>query len=620
MQFIRRKHFFATLALTFTFLNSWALTERYRCMWRDDPATSMVIGWDQISGSDPILYYDTRNHGRDLNAYRHKKFPDRVNDSHGMRNHFVRLSNLKPGTVYYFIIRDSEGLSRQMSFRTAPAEPGERLSVIAGGDSRNFRDARLNANRLVSKLRPHFVMFGGDFTADDSAEEWGEWFDDWQTTIGSDGRLFPILVTRGNHEYSNSTLEELFDTPNWNIVYAFTFGGDLLRVYTLNSMIPPGGEQSAWLEKDLAKNGHISWTFAQYHQTMRPHTAKKPEKDEQVLHWAPLFQRFGVDLVIESDAHVVKTTWPIRPSTEAGSQEGFIRDDQQGTVYIGEGCWGAPLRPNDDEKSWTRNSGSFNQFKWIFIDREKVEIRTVKTDLASQVGEVSAADVFEPPVGLILWQPSNGDVITMNRRSRSSLRTFGQPLLAARQKLEIHDFKARPASHGYTLEWNTRNETSALVFEVLRSTDGGYQFEPIISRTADGSPSNRYSMADLLPPGTSGVRYRLKCTMPDGKVTYHDCAMPANTALVTIAADPKITPDKITGLLTVRYHLRTMGAVTLQFLNNQQKTVKEVALARQAAGTHSHNVDLRNLPIGEYLLAIQADGKLLQRYRVVKQF
>ena len=63
---------------------------------------------------------------------------------------------------------------------------------------------------------------------------------------------------------------------------------------------------------------------------------------------------------MESDAHLVKSTWPIRPSTDADNEEGFIRDDKNGTVYVGEGCWGAPLRGADDNKSWTRDSDSFN--------------------------------------------------------------------------------------------------------------------------------------------------------------------------------------------------------------------------------------------------------------------
>ena len=186
---------------------------RLRCMWRDDPATSMVIAWDQRSGAEPALLYDTEDFGQVARSYRMRQRPDRSTNAKGMNTQFVRLTGLKPNTVYYFVILDSEGLSKRFSFRTAPNTPDVRLSVIAGGDSRNHREARVDANKIVSKIRPNFIMFGGDMTENDSPKEWQDWLDDWQYTIGSDGRLFPIITARGNHESQNASITELFDSP-----------------------------------------------------------------------------------------------------------------------------------------------------------------------------------------------------------------------------------------------------------------------------------------------------------------------------------------------------------------------------------------------------------------------
>ena len=420
-----------------------AATGRYRCMWRDDPATTMVIGWDQASGSAPELYYDVVDFGKQVSAYRFKQQPDRIIAAKGMNNHFVRLMGLKPNTVYYFVIKDTEGVSQRLSFKTAPDTPKERLSIIAGGDSRNNREARRDANRLVSKLRPHFIIFDGDMTGGDTFEEWREWFDDWQETIGSDGRLFPVVVARGNHEAANSSITELFDVSSADVYYALTFGGNLFRIYTLNSLIPPGGSQRIWLEGDLSANQDVAWRMAQYHHAIRPHTLKKPEKDELLLNWATLFYKYQVALAMESDAHVVKLTYPIRPSREPGSEEGFIRDDEAGTVYIGEGCWGAPLREANDNKAWTRASGSFNQFKWIFVDQEKIEIRTIRTDGARQVAEVSHSNIFEPPFGLVIWNPAAGDVVVI--RNRQNQHSAPQ---VARQEASppSHTEPSRPAA------------------------------------------------------------------------------------------------------------------------------------------------------------------------------
>ncbi len=395
-----------------------AYTSRFRCMWRTDPATTMVIGWDQVSGSRPVLYYDVVDHGQRADLYAFRARPSRQVAAKGMHNHFVRLEGLRPNTVYYFVVSDNEGTSARYSFRTAPDNPRHRLSIIAGGDSRNNRQVRQSANRLVAKLRPHCVFFAGDMTGGDTDPEWRNWFDDWQLTISQDGRIYPIVAARGNHESSNQTLVDLFDVPSQEVYYALTLGRDLLRIYTLNTLIATGGDQRDWLNDDLARHQDVRWRLAQYHHPMRPHTARKPELNNLIVQWGQLFYRHRVQLAIESDAHVVKTTYPIRPSNGPSSDEGFIRDDAAGTVYIGEGCWGAPLRANNDDKSWTRASGSFNQFRWIFISKNELEIRTIKNDVTHQVEPVDPDNIFDIPKGLVMWQPAPGEeVLTIKHAS-----------------------------------------------------------------------------------------------------------------------------------------------------------------------------------------------------------
>lgn len=399
-------------------------TRRYRLSWRDNPATNMTIGFELFGAASSRVVYDTQDHGRDVKAYRFTANPSRSVNHAGMQNVFVRLGGLRPGTIYYFLVVDERGLSQRMIFETPPDNPDHPLSIIAGGDSRNNRQAAVTANRLVSQLRPHFVLFGGDMTNTDTPAEWQAWFDDWQLTISQDGRLTPIVPARGNHERANASIYNLFDVPHPDVYYALNFGGGLLRTYTLNTLFPPGGHQLNWLTSDLART-KTTWKVAQYHHAMRPHTSSKPERDELITLWATQFARYGVDLVVESDAHTVKQTWPIRPSRQPGSSEGFIRDDKRGTVYVGEGCWGAPLRANNDDKPWTRASGRFNQFKWIWLDATQMQVRTVDIDRSSgSVSEVNPLARFRAPPGIVFWRPqSTGEVLRIARRKNPPAST-----------------------------------------------------------------------------------------------------------------------------------------------------------------------------------------------------
>jgi acid phosphatase type 7 len=390
-----------------------ANTGKYRCTWRDNPSTTMVIGWEQISGEDPELFYDLVDKGVDATKYAKKQAPNNNTDAKSMNNQFVRLTGLKPNTTYYFIIKDSEGVSKRMNFQTAPDNPDTRLSIVAGGDSRNAREIRAKSNKLVAKLRPNVVLFGGDMTDADEDNEWKEWLDDWQYSIAADGHLTPILVCRGNHESINATLIDLFDLAAENMYYALNLGGNLLRVYTLNSFLPPGGDQKAWLNADLEQNKNTVFRMAQYHLPMRPHVNGKENNDEQVLHWANLFNKYQVSLAVECDAHVIKYTYPIRPSLMPGATDGFVRDDERGTVYVGEGTWGAPLRTANNNRAWTRNSEAFHGFHWIWVDKTKMEVRTVRSASAEKCVALTSKNIFDVPAGLELWKPSNGGILTI---------------------------------------------------------------------------------------------------------------------------------------------------------------------------------------------------------------
>ncbi|MFT4804518.1 MAG: hypothetical protein ACJAZK_001456 [Psychroserpens sp.] len=415
---------FTIIALLCVFI-SFANNDKYRLIIVDDPATKITIGWNQISGNNPIVYYDSVDHGTDISLYTFSKIEDRSINYRNMDNRFARLTGLQPNTNYYFVIADDEGISQRFWFKTTPDDTS-RLSFVAGGDSRNNRSPRQNANKLVSKLKPHAVFFGGDMTDDDTNTEWRDWFDDWQLTTSSDGRMIPIVPTRGNHE-NNVVVYNLFDTPDENSYYAVTFGDNLIRTYTLNSEISVLGDQLTWLQDDLTASSNMTWKMAQYHKPMRPHTASKSEGNAQYGAWAQLFYDEQVKLVVDCDSHMSKTTWPVRPSSGVGNDEGFEIDQQNGTVYTGEGCWGAPLRSNNDDKSWTRNSGTFNQFKLIFVDAQTIKLRTILVNNADDVAEVDNDDPFTLPENLDVFSPETGAVVTISNEIDNDCPIVGTP-------------------------------------------------------------------------------------------------------------------------------------------------------------------------------------------------
>lgn len=484
MKVVGRLSLVATLTLVLT--ATQAQPKNFRTMYREDPSSSVVIGWSQIialptNGTNFKLFYSETDHGQDTTAYKQDNetvAPQKVvKNFKSMDHYFVRLTNLEANTPYYFVVAydtpsltgvggipgiSTTELTERYWSATMPDNPNEPLSIISGGDSREDLEhpdqtlqsitIRREANKMVAKLNPHVVFFGGDYTFASADNEWMDWLDDWELTYSSSNKITPIVAAAGNHEYApfggiqagSQILTSIFDVPQDDVYFALTFGGNLLRLYTLNTEVAISGDQSDWLKDDLvATDTLVHWKMAQYHKPIRPHESGKSDQNTAYAEWAQAFYDFQVRLVFESDAHVVKTTYPLMPTTldnGENNDEGFesdmnfVRTENRGTVYVGEGTWAA-LRHGNDAKVWTRAMGGFNQVKWVWVTKDTVEVRTVITFDPSDeeyVNNIPALDDntrFTEPVEVQVWNPATGKVVFITDNGLTP-RSFNQaPLL-----------------------------------------------------------------------------------------------------------------------------------------------------------------------------------------------
>ena len=187
---------------------------------------------------------------------------------------------------------------------------------------------------------------------------------------------------------------------------------EVLDQRALNSEILKIGGQKVFLRNTLEEHKDFFWQLPQYHRPIRAHVSFKKEMQTQYRNFVPLFEQYrNVRLCLENDSHTTKITWPILSSKEKDADEGFKRNDEKGIVYAGEGCWGAPLRDADDCKSWTRDAGKVNQFNWIFISKEKIELRTVKYENVEKITSLTEATRFTIPEFIDLFGPKNGKLV-----------------------------------------------------------------------------------------------------------------------------------------------------------------------------------------------------------------
>jgi Purple acid Phosphatase, N-terminal domain/Calcineurin-like phosphoesterase len=235
----------------------------------------------------------------------------------------------------------------------------------------------------VERLRPLFHLLNGDLCyanlADDRVRTW---WDFWANNSRS-ARNRPWMPAAGNHEnelgngpIGYQAYQTYFSLPpsggqtdvTRGLWYAFTVGS--VRVVSVanddicyqdggNSYVRgySKGAQKAWLEKELAAargNSDIDWLVVCMHQVAISTVDKFNGADLGIRQeWVPLFDKYGVDLVVCGHEHHYERSHPIRgwqanatltPIPAATATD--VIDTTKGTVHMVIGGGGTSLPSN----------------------------------------------------------------------------------------------------------------------------------------------------------------------------------------------------------------------------------------------------------------------------------
>jgi hypothetical protein len=233
----------------------------------------------------------------------------------------------------------------------------------------------------VERLRPLFHLLNGDLCyanlADDRVRTW---WDFWENNSRS-ARNRPWMPAAGNHENERGNgpigyraYQTYFSLPaatgqtdlTHGLWYAFTAGS--MRVISIANddvAYQDGGDsyvrgyskgaQKAWLEKELAVargDRNIDWVIVCMHQVAISTVDKFNGADLGIRQeWIPLFDKYGVDLVVCGHEHHYERSHPIRGQQSNATLTPVpaptatdLIDTTRGTVHmvIGGGGTSAP--------------------------------------------------------------------------------------------------------------------------------------------------------------------------------------------------------------------------------------------------------------------------------------
>jgi len=330
-----------------------AAPDRIVANWTESPATSFSVTW-RTSAAVARAFAEIAEAADgpdfDKDARRVQAATERYETNLGPAHaHSVTFRDLKPAAEYVYRVGDGkDSWSEWIPFRTAAATP-EPFTFLYVGDAQTRILAvwpRLLRRAFETAPDARFIIHAGDLINNhDRDEQWGEWHEasSWLH------RTVAALPVPGNHEYGRGGDGNRRLTVNWRpqftlprngvegleeTCYFLDFQG--VRLVALNSN-EKQKEQAEWLDRLLTNNPN-RWTVVFFHHPIYSGARQRDNRELREL-WQPVFDRHGVDLVLNGHDHVYARTGLVRGD---GKREG-------GTVYAvsvsGAKMYGLQKRP-----------------------------------------------------------------------------------------------------------------------------------------------------------------------------------------------------------------------------------------------------------------------------------
>jgi hypothetical protein len=209
----------------------------------------------------------------------------------------------------------------------------------------------------IVAVNPELVVGLGDYSYESNADCWLDIIDpiDGQTP-GLDGKM---EIAIGNHEIeeSSQSLGQYLDHFNMpNQYHSFNLNNIHFLVLATDDNFGVNSNQHTFAVNDLqaaSSNPNIDWIVVAFHKPLYDVPCSSDSCDGEdafrnIYH--PLFDQFGVDLVLYGHAHNYVRTFPIQydtstpdsPTITSTNQNNYVNPD--GQVFVQSGAGGRSLR------------------------------------------------------------------------------------------------------------------------------------------------------------------------------------------------------------------------------------------------------------------------------------
>ncbi len=312
-------------------------------------ANQATLVWTTFEeGTGAVRYSSRRSSPQVRTAVMQEKVPAETQLEFTYYRHKVELRDLEPNTEYFYqVYCDEQSLTagEEISFRTAGPGP---FTFLALGDSGMGTKPQRELARLMTQERAALLVHTGDIAYPKGSFEEFErrHFDIYADMM----KRVPFFPSPGNHEYWTANAGPylaVHEAPTAGVpqadrgrYYSFDWGN--VHFISLDSNTPlqaaarGRGDMLRWLEDDLRATTKF-WKIPFFHHP--PYAFGHNDNDALAAlarqHMAPLFERYGVQLVLNGHEHSYQRSRPLRG--------GQVMEEGRGTLYVTTGGGGAGL-------------------------------------------------------------------------------------------------------------------------------------------------------------------------------------------------------------------------------------------------------------------------------------
>jgi predicted phosphodiesterase len=249
------------------------------------------------------------------------------------------------------------------------------FNVAAAGDWGCGDNAKRTVSNMI-KRSPERVLGLGDYSYQSTA-------DCWLTIMDPIDHRTKISI--GNHDDTSSSLLNQYMSHFGLSRQYYSFNYENTHFLVLSTEMTSSSSQRDFAKNDLASaasNSDIDWIIVYMHKPMytspNNHDASSTMRDT----YHPLFDRYGVDIVLVGHNHAYERSYPIRYDSEGNPATPIVTStskssysDFQGQIYATVGTGGKGIYTWDGKSSYIVTQYNGHGFLDIDIVDNKLTAR-----------------------------------------------------------------------------------------------------------------------------------------------------------------------------------------------------------------------------------------------------